>query len=140
MAKSCEKATQKVVGKSQLLAHFGTWNFNKRERRKEKKISNLESSLEECKQKLEAVEKNSKSLQQKCNKEKSNAFYYKNKVKHLTSKIKEQNQKKKKKRKRNKINKKKLIFLKKILFKHLKMVNILTKSVRSMKCCVEMLA
>ena len=140
MAKSCEKATQKVVGKSQLLAHFGTWNFNKRERRKEKKISNLESSLEECKQKLEAVEKNSKSLQQKCNKEKSNAFYYKNKVKHLTSKIKEQNQKKKKKWKMKKINKKKLIFLKKILFKHLKMVNILTKSVRSMKCCVEMLA
>ena len=139
MAKSCEKATQKVVGKSQLLAHFGTWNFNKRERRKVEKISNLESSLEECKQKLEAVEKNSKSLQQKCNKEKSNAFYYKNKVKHLTSEIKEQNQKKKK-RERNKINKKKLIFLKKILFKHLKMVNILTKSVRSMKCCVEMLA
>ena len=24
----CEKATQKVAGKSQLLEHFGTWNFN----------------------------------------------------------------------------------------------------------------
>ena len=106
MAKSCEKATQKVVGKSQLLAHFGTWNFNKRERRKVEKISNLESSLEECKQKLEAVEKNSKSLQQKCNKEKSNAFYYKNKVKHLTSEIKEQNQKKKKREKGTKSTRK----------------------------------
>ena len=38
------------------------------------------------------AEKKSKSFQQKYNKEKSNAFYYKNKAKHLTSKIKEQNQ------------------------------------------------
>ena len=59
---------------------------------KSKKTSNLESSLKECKQKLEAVEKKSKSLQQKYNKEKSTASYCKNKVKHLTSKIKEQNQ------------------------------------------------
>ena len=31
----CEKATQKVAEKSQLWAHFGTRNFNERERRKE---------------------------------------------------------------------------------------------------------
>ena len=65
----CEKATQKVTEKSQLLAHFWTPKFNKWERQKEK-VSNLESSLRECKQKLEAVEKKSISFQQKYKKEK----------------------------------------------------------------------
>ena len=87
----CEKATQKVTEKSQLLAHFWTPKFNKWERQKEKN-SNLESSLRECKQKLEAVEKRSISFQQKYKKEKGNAFYYKNKAKHSSSKIKEQYQ------------------------------------------------
>ena len=54
----CAKATQKLAEKSQLLPHFGTRTFNKKERQKEEKISNLESSLEECKEKLEAAEKN----------------------------------------------------------------------------------
>lgn len=53
--------------------------------------------MKEFKQKREAVKKNeaekkSKSFQQKYNKEKSNAFYHKNKTKHLTSKMMEQNQ------------------------------------------------
>ena len=48
--------------------------------------------MKEFKQKREAVEKKSKSFQQKYSKEKSNAFYYKNKAKHLTSKMKKQNQ------------------------------------------------
>ena len=34
----CEKAMQKLLKKSQLLAYFGTLNFNKRERQKEKKF------------------------------------------------------------------------------------------------------
>ena len=48
--------------------------------------------MRECKQKLEAVEKKSISFQQKYKKEKGNAFYYKNKAKHLSSKIKKQYQ------------------------------------------------
>ena len=41
---------------------------------------------------MRLLKKKSKSFQQKYSKEKSNAFYYKNKAKHLTSKMKKQNQ------------------------------------------------